>query len=145
MLEVFNEQLSEAAANVTLKRAHFIRELEKIAEVIHQGITSEKESLKVQYEPNIKLSETYQDVTELKEAFCSLLNDSMDKEIERGSARFGPHRDDIRFHVNDMNVQTYGSQGQQRTTALSIKLAEIELINQVVGEYPILLLDDVLS
>ncbi|MDN8777063.1 DNA replication and repair protein RecF, partial [Staphylococcus aureus] len=53
MLEVFNEQFSEAAANVTLKRAHFIRELEKIAEVIHQGITSEKESLKVQYEPNI--------------------------------------------------------------------------------------------
>jgi len=145
MLEVFNEQFSEAAANVTLKRAHFIHELEKIAEVIHQGITSEKESLKVQYEPNIKLSETYQDVPGLKNVFCSLLNDSMDKEIERGSARFGPHRDDISFHVNDMNVQTYGSQGQQRTTALSIKLAEIELINQVVGEYPILLLDDVLS
>lgn len=57
----------------------------------------------------------------------------------------GPHRDDIRFYVNDYDVQTYGSQGQQRTTALSVKLAEIELVKQEVGEPPILLLDDVLS
>lgn len=145
MLEVFNEQFSEEAANVTLKRAHFISELEKIAAVIHKGITSQNEALKVQYEPNIKLAETHHNQQDLKDAFCKLLNEFMDKEIERGSARYGPHRDDISFHVNDMNVQIYGSQGQQRTTALSIKLAEIELINQVVGEYPILLLDDVLS
>ncbi|MEJ7141935.1 DNA replication and repair protein RecF, partial [Staphylococcus capitis] len=58
---------------------------------------------------------------------------------------YGPHRDDLGFNVNDMDAQTYGSQGQQRTTALSIKLAEIELMNIEVGEYPILLLDDVLS
>ena len=61
------------------------------------------------------------------------------------SVLYGPHRDDLGFNVNGMDAQTYGSQGQQRTTALSIKLAEIELMNIEVGEYPILLLDDVLS
>lgn len=67
------------------------------------------------------------------------------KEIERGTTLIGAHRDDLIFFVNGKDVQTYGSQGQQRTTALSVKLAEIELIYQEVGEYPILLLDDVLS
>src|SRR4051794_22799258 len=64
---------------------------------------------------------------------------------ERGVTLAGPHRDDLLFYVNEKDVQTFGSQGQQRTTALSLKLAEIELIHQEVGEYPILLLDDVLS
>ena len=67
------------------------------------------------------------------------------REIERGSTQFGPQRDDLLFYVNDRDVHTFGSQGQQRTTALSIKLAEIELIHAEIGEYPILLLDDVLS
>lgn len=74
-----------------------------------------------------------------------ILNVHMDKEIERTQSLYGPHRDDLSFKINNIDVQTYGSQGQQRTTALSIKLAEIELINQEIGEYPILLLDDVLS
>jgi DNA replication and repair protein RecF len=67
------------------------------------------------------------------------------KEIERGTSLIGPHRDDLLFYVNDRDVQTYGSQGQQRTTALSVKMAELELIYDKIGEYPILLLDDVLS
>jgi DNA replication and repair protein RecF len=67
------------------------------------------------------------------------------REIERGTTLFGPHRDDLLFYVNGRDVQTFGSQGQQRTTALSVKLAEIELISAEIGEYPILLLDDVLS
>src|SRR5699024_12339878 len=67
------------------------------------------------------------------------------KEIERGTSLVGPHRDDIAFTINDFDVQTYGSQGQQRSTALSVKLAGLELIKEEVGEYPVLLLDDVLS
>ena len=63
----------------------------------------------------------------------------------RGTTTIGPHRDDLSFFVNQKNVQTYGSQGQQRTTALSVKLAEIDLIKEETGEYPILLLDDVMS
>ena len=72
-------------------------------------------------------------------------NDIADKEIDRGTTLIGPHRDDLQFFVNGKDVQTFGSQGQQRTTALSLKLAEIELIYNEVGEYPVLLLDDVLS
>ena len=67
------------------------------------------------------------------------------REIDRGVTLVGPHRDELQFIVNGYDVQTYGSQGQQRTTALSLKLAEIELIKQEVGEPPVLLLDDVLS
>ena len=67
------------------------------------------------------------------------------REIERGVTLIGPHRDELIFNVNNRDVQTFGSQGQQRTTALSLKLAEIELIHSEIGEYPILLLDDVLS
>lgn len=73
------------------------------------------------------------------------LSQIKDQEIRRGVSLAGPHRDDLLFYINDKEVQTYGSQGQQRTTALSLKLAEIELIHSEVGEYPILLLDDVLS
>ena len=65
--------------------------------------------------------------------------------MEQGTTLTGPHRDDVRFYVNGKNVQTYGSQGQQRTSALSVKLAEIELMKEMTGEYPVLLLDDVLS
>ena len=67
------------------------------------------------------------------------------RELERGLTLIGPHRDDLHFFVNGYDIQTYGSQGQQRTTALSLKLAEIELVKQEVGEAPVLLLDDVLS
>ena len=70
---------------------------------------------------------------------------SREQEIDQGTTTLGPHRDDLIFYVNERNVQTYGSQGQQRTTALSLKLAEIELMYEMTGEYPILLLDDVLS
>ncbi len=67
------------------------------------------------------------------------------REIDRGVTLIGPHRDDSLFYINGQNVQDFGSQGQQRTTALSIKLAEIDLIHEETGEYPVLLLDDVLS
>lgn len=68
-----------------------------------------------------------------------------DQEVRRGITLVGPHRDDLAFFINGKEVQTYGSQGQQRTTALSLKLAEIELMHEEIGEYPVLLLDDVLS
>lgn len=73
------------------------------------------------------------------------LTKNEEREIEQGSTMYGPQRDDLKFMVNGNNVQTYGSQGQQRTTALSVKLAEIDLMKEQTGEYPLLLLDDVLS
>lgn len=70
---------------------------------------------------------------------------SRQRELDQGTSLVGPHRDDVQFIVNDRDVATFGSQGQQRTTALAVKLAEIDLMKQETGEYPVLLLDDVLS
>jgi DNA replication and repair protein RecF len=86
-----------------------------------------------------------QDLSKMVTSFQDKFNKVMEREIERGTTLFGPHRDDLLFFVNKRDVQTFGSQGQQRTTALSVKLAEIELIYSEIGEYPVLLLDDVLS
>ncbi|MBO1198245.1 DNA replication/repair protein RecF [Staphylococcus simiae] len=145
MLEVLNQQFAEYALKVTTKRAHFIKELETLAKPIHAGITNNKEILSLNYLPSLKLSNETEDDNVLLEEVMTILSDNMQREKERGMSLFGPHRDDLGFSVNGMDAQTYGSQGQQRTTALSIKLAEIELMNIEVGEYPILLLDDVLS
>jgi DNA replication and repair protein RecF len=116
-----------------------------LAKPIHSGITDERETLSLKYLPSIKLDEDDRSDSERLEEVLTLLNDNMEREKDRGVCLYGPHRDDLGFDVNGMDAQTYGSQGQQRTTALSIKLAEIELMNIEVGEYPILLLDDVLS
>src|SRR5699024_6570259 len=77
--------------------------------------------------------------------YFNKFNDIQKNEIDRRTTLIGPHRDDLIFYINNKDIHVYGSQGQQRTTALSIKLAEIELIHKEIGEYPVLLLDDVLS
>lgn len=145
MLEVLNQQFAQYALNVTLRREQFIEELEALAQPIHAGITNQRETLSLKYLPSIKLSDTSKNKSELLDEVIMLLNEYQQREMDRAVCLYGPHRDDLGFNVNDMDAQTYGSQGQQRTTALSIKLAEIELMNIEVGEYPILLLDDVLS
>lgn len=145
MLEVLNQQFAEYALKITLRREHFINELESLAKPIHSGITNDRETLSLNYLPSIKLENKDKSETERLEEVLTILNDNMEREKDRGVCLYGPHRDDLGFNVNGMDAQTYGSQGQQRTTALSIKLAEIELMNIEVGEYPILLLDDVLS
>ncbi|WP_062107870.1 DNA replication/repair protein RecF [Bacillus niameyensis] len=143
-LQVLTEQFIEVAVKVMKKRFEFIRMLEKWASPIHSGISRGLETLEIQYKPSIEVSKELdwsKMIKELEEKFHSL----QDREIDRGVTLIGPHRDEIAFYVNGKDVQTFGSQGQQRTTALSVKLAEIDLIYTEVGEYPILLLDDVLS
>ena len=136
-----NSQLSEFASVIISKRQSFIQMIEKYAALIHSDISNQKEELTIDYNSNIKIDDSEDLQTTIKAVFDS----NTEKEIERMQTLVGPHRDDITFFINGRNVGTYGSQGQQRTTALSIKLAEIELIYQETGEYPILLLDDVLS
>jgi DNA replication and repair protein RecF len=144
MLEVLTEQLIQHAAVVLHRRFRFLDILRKWAAPIHHQISQELEKLEISYEATIDVEETDQEDV-IREIYQEKFIEIQEKEIERGTSLVGPHRDDLIFHVNGMNVQTYGSQGQQRTTALSLKLAEIELIRSEVGEYPILLLDDVLS
>ncbi|KAA1039522.1 DNA replication/repair protein RecF [Macrococcus equipercicus] len=142
MLDVLNQQFSEYAARLTLRRHQFISQLEEKAIDIHSGITKTAEMLTIHYQASLQLQDNLEAMIA---ATYSKLSESMDKEIDRMASLYGPHRDDLTFSINGIDVQTYGSQGQQRTTALSLKLAEIELINEEIGEYPILLLDDVLS
>ena len=118
--------------------------LQKWAEPIHKGISRGIETLEVSY-GTLKEFDSGQTVEQMESILGQRLLEVRRRELERGMTLIGPHRDDLHFFVNGYDIQTYGSQGQQRTTALSLKLAEIELVKQEVGETPILLLDDVLS
>ena len=144
MLEVLTDQFIQLAVKIVTKRFEFLRLLEKWAQPIHRGISRELESLVIEYKPSVEVLEQ-QDLSKMIASFEEKFHKVKQKEIERGTTLFGPHRDDLLFYVNKRDVQTFGSQGQQRTTALSLKLAEIELIHSEIGEYPVLLLDDVLS
>ena len=144
LLGVLSDQLAAFGAEVIIARQHFLKHLEGWAADLHQEISLNKESLQLEYVNQLKVN----DETTAEEAYQALFKlyqDNEQREIEQGTTIYGPHRDDIRFLVNDKNVQAFGSQGQQRTTALSVKLAEIDLMKEQTGEYPLLLLDDVLS
>jgi DNA replication and repair protein RecF len=144
MLEILTEQLVQHATIILLKRFSFLKLLRKWAAPIHHQISHQLEELEIKYDTSISITEEA-DEKNIVNAYMEKFQEMQEKEIDRGTTLAGPHRDDLIFYVNGKDVQTYGSQGQQRTTALSLKLAEIELIYHEVGEYPILLLDDVLS
>lgn len=144
MLSVLTEQLVEHASTILERRFAFLELLRKWAKPIHHGISHQLEELDIVYSPSMEVLESASK-EKIESSYQEKFQLVVEKEIERGTTLVGPHRDDILFYVNGKNVQTYGSQGQQRTTALSVKLAEIDLIYNEVGEYPILLLDDVLS
>ncbi|MCM2676458.1 DNA replication/repair protein RecF [Alkalicoccobacillus plakortidis] len=143
-LEILTEQLIDTGAELIKRRAVFLQKLQKWAETIHFDISRGTEELKLIYLSTVEVSEDL-NLSTLKERLHAVYKQKKDKEQIRGTTLFGPHREDIGFLVNEKDVQSYGSQGQQRTTALALKLAEIELIKEEVGEYPVLLLDDVLS
>jgi len=144
MLDVLTEQLAGHAADLLTRRFAFLGLLRKWAGPIHHGISRELEKLEIQYSTSLDVSED-ENKEKMELIYLDKFKELREKEIERGTTLAGPHRDDLVFLVNGKDVQTFGSQGQQRTTALSVKLAEIELIHSEVGEYPVLLLDDVLS
>lgn len=144
MLDVFTLQLIEHGTKILQKRFEFLHLLQEWAAPIHRGISRGLEELEIVYKPSVDVSESM-DLSKIKEVYYESFQSVKQREIFRGTTLIGPHRDDLQFFVNDKNVQVFGSQGQQRTTALSLKLAEIELIYSEVKEYPILLLDDVLS
>ena len=116
-------------------RTAFIEKISQIAQETHASITSNKETLALTYQPNIQNPETYQD--QLASAY--------DRDLATGTTSAGIHKDDILFTINEIPARNFGSQGQQRTAALSAKLAEIELIKSSTKTTPVLLLDDVLS
>lgn len=133
-LFVWDNQLIEFGIKIIQARELFIKKLNNISKKIHMEITSNKENLEIKYKPNVLISE-----------FKEKLEKSIDKDILYTTTSYGPHKDDILFFINNINVRGFGSQGQQRTASLSTKLAEINLIEDEKAVLPVLLLDDVLS
>ncbi|MDL5041548.1 DNA replication/repair protein RecF [Heyndrickxia coagulans] len=144
ILDILTEQLIEQAAKIVMRRFEFVRMLEEWARPIHHSISRGLEQLEIQYKPSVNVSEEL-DWSKMIKSYENKFAEIREREIDRGVTMAGPHRDDLAFAVNGRDVHTFGSQGQQRTAALSVKLAEIELIYSEIREYPILLLDDVLS
>jgi len=139
-LQLWNEQIIELGKRIILNRAELTQRLQDVADPIYGNISSKKEKLQVLYNALGKRT-----VTEAISEFPKLMNDKLDQEIERQMVLVGPHRDDLQILLNGKPARLFASQGQQRSLVLSLKLAELELILQEKGEYPLLLLDDVLS
>ena len=132
-LEIWDSPLSEYGSQIMVHRAAFIDEIKVIAAEIHGSITGNSEQLTLVYRPNITTQ------------YAEKLKRNVKRDIMLGSTSAGIHKDDITFMINGNDLRVYGSQGQQRTAALSVKLAEIKLIKERTNEVPVLLLDDVLS
>lgn len=131
---IWDQQLVHYGVEIIKRRQQFISQLNDIIVEIHNKLTSNREQLIIEYEPNVTA-----------EIFEEKLQRNVERDIMARTTNIGPHRDDMNFVIEDKDIRKFGSQGQQRTTALSLKLAEIELVRQVTKEHPILLLDDVLS
>lgn len=143
-LDVLTEQLAQFGAAVAVARAELLANMGQFAGVIHHDITRGGEELQLRYETQIDDQALQSEEATTKDILAQY-QQARSRELDQGTTLVGPHRDDIEFIVNDRNVAVYGSQGQQRTAALAVKLAEIDLMKQETGEYPVLLLDDVLS
>ena len=138
----WDEQLAAAAARVVKRRQKAVADLSRLAGAIHQRLTAGEENLTVAYQ-------LHSAVNDVADPSASWYNEMLKKaesgDIRRGNTSVGPHLDDLSLTVNCVDLRVYGSQGQQRTGVLSLKLAELEFLRAAAGEYPVLLLDDVMS
>ena len=139
VLAVWDEELVRSGCRLVRERRKFIEKIDEISRDIHSRISGGKENLQLTYETDIDRQ------GEEEACFHQLLDDYREKDLQQGSTRKGPHHDDIKISADGIDLRRFGSQGQQRTAALSLKLSEIRLIEEETGQKPVLLLDDVLS
>lgn len=137
---IWNEQLSTCASYIILQRVELINKLKVYAHDTLKFLTNDKEELVLEYSGFVANT-----TEELKEILIKEYEKSLEKDVHLGYTTVGPHRDDFKIIVNNIDIRHFGSQGQQRTCALALKLAELEVFKENLGEYPVLLLDDVLS
>lgn len=137
-IDIWDRALSDFAEKLYLERQNFIQEITPYACKAHEYLSGGRENIKIEYKSSFS-GEGY------AEKMMKALAKNLEKDFKLGYTTVGVHRDEIDIYLNDVEVKTFGSQGQQRTVALSLKLAELEFIKNKVGEYPILLLDDVFS
>ncbi len=160
-LQVWDEALVKFGAQIILWRIQAVQEIERFASRIHHELTRGTEILRLAYEPafdplpkpngqlGLKLDTVIDrsslDLNEIQEGFLARLKQIRSEEIARGVTTIGPHRDDLRFIINKADVSDYGSRGQLRTTLLALKLAEVEWMKACTGEWPVILLDEVMA
>jgi DNA replication and repair protein RecF len=144
MLDYLDERLTELANLLMYERAHMVEALNQEVGELQASLSGGKERLQIVYRPSMRMDPAW-NTLEALENYRTQLREARRREIHQGVCSLGPHRDDLEFLVNGVNMLTYGSRGQQRTVALAAKLAELSYMRGVTGEEPILLLDDVFS
>jgi DNA replication and repair protein RecF len=160
-LAYWDEQLARSGAEIMYARIHMVRDLGRLAARIHRELTHGDEVLRVSYQPSFEplpvrpsqfampldttLDRTNLPLEKIYDGFVESLRRSRSEEIVRGVTTIGPHRDELRFLANQMDLGIYGSRGQARTAVLALKLAEVEWLKEQTGEWPVLLLDEVLA
>lgn len=137
---IWNEQLATSGAKIIMARLSLIENLKPVVKEIHNTLTAGQEDLVIEYQ-----GYTAETENDLKLLLLKKYEEALDKDIKLGFTTVGPHRDDIKIASNGIDLRSFGSQGQQRTAAITLKLAELEVFKNNLGEYPVLLLDDVLS
>jgi DNA replication and repair protein RecF len=142
-LAIWDAQLATTGTRVIRRRERAIKRLLPIASDWHADISGSTEILQIKYAPNIPIEKLQAE--QVQQAFLEKIQQRAIAELHQGTTLVGPHRDEIELSINQTPARQYGSQGQQRTLVLALKLAELQLIEEVVGESPLLLLDDVLA
>ena len=160
-LEVWDETLARLGAQIILSRIEAVQEIERLASRVHSELTRGAEILRLSYEPafdplpkpngqlGLKIDTVVDrsglDLNDIQNGFRQRLRERRSEEIARGVTTIGPHRDELRFLANDIDLANYGSRGQVRTTLLALKLAEVNWMKERTGEWPVILLDEVMA
>ena len=134
-IDIWNEQLAKQTEKIYSYRKEYIDKLQEKLKVIHPGLTENKETIEIKYKTRFKDKET----------FIEILNENKNLDLLRGYTSEGAHREDFEISINGKSLNLYGSQGQHRTAVLALKIAELKIIKEEIGENPVLLLDDVTS
>lgn len=144
-LTSFDEQLIEYGSQVVHRRLGFLEKLNPVASAVYAEISQGREAFQFQYISTLAKKNIHPDIRQIRTLFERSLMDKRQTDFRMGYTTVGPHRDDLQLFLDGQDVQSFASQGQQRTIALSLRLAEIDFIYDEIGDYPVLLLDDVLS
>lgn len=139
ILDVYDAQLSQFGALIIKERVEYLSKLNKKGSIIHKDITSGLENINFKYLTSVK------DIENAEQELLNLFFSNRKKDAEKRMTSIGPHRDDFSININGVDTKSFGSQGQQRTAVLTIKFSSLQIIKDETGEYPVLLLDDVLS
>lgn len=144
-IQIWTEQLIDVGSEIIKKRLEAVEKLKPLSRLIGRKITNGLENIEIKYQSTVENISPSLSVNDIREMYSITINKRVRDEYYQGVTLVGPHRDDMLVFVNSIDIRSFGSQGQQRTAALALKLAELEFIKSETGEYPVLLLDDVFS